>query len=104
MKYIYFEIKYIDGYNSTEQRIENENILLIKPHTNSSGVWVFTNMSERYGFEKPSYSVVHQYWIDLEKFNAEHHIYRDIKELVDIVLDRLNQKLRENKLIRIVNG
>jgi len=104
MKYIYFEIKYISGYNSTEQRIENENILLFKPDTNSDGFWGFTNITERHGFEEPSYSVVVQHWIDLEKFNGEHKVYKELKEQVDIVLDRLNQKLRDNKLKRILNG
>lgn len=47
IKYIYFEIKYINGVDSTKPTIENENILLIKPHTNSNGVWEFTNITER---------------------------------------------------------
>jgi hypothetical protein len=103
MKYIYFEIKYISGYNSTEQRIENENILLNKPHTNSGGVWGFTSITERHGFEGPSFSVVQQNWIDLEKFDREHTVYKGLKNQVDIVLERINLKLRDNKLKRIVN-
>lgn len=104
MKYIYFEIKHISGYNSTEERIENENILLIKPHTNSNGFWCITNITERYGFKERSFSVVHQNWIDLEKLNVEHKVYKELKDQVDIVLDRLNQKLRDNKLKRILNN
>jgi len=97
IKYIYFEINHITGCNSTEKTIKNENGLLIKPHTNSDGVWGYTNITEQSGFSKPTFSVVNQYWIDLEKFEVVHHkVYGDLKKHVDVVLERINQKLLEN--------
>jgi hypothetical protein len=97
IKYIYFEIKYIKEVDETEPTIENENVLLIKPTTNSSGIWGFTNITERKGFSEPTFSIVEQNWIDLEKFQVENHkIYSKLKSQVDDVLDRLNQKLFKN--------
>lgn len=94
IKYIYFEINHIAGINPTPKIIENENALLIKPHTNSSGIWGFTNMTEYRGLSEPAFSIVNQYWIDLEKFREkEHKVYDELKEQVDTVLERLNQKL-----------
>jgi hypothetical protein len=94
IKYIYFEIKYVKGVGRTEPTIENENVLLIKPNTNSSGVWGFTNITERKGFKEPTFSIVEQNWIDLEKFKEEQHkVYDSLKKQVDTVLERLNQKL-----------
>ena len=94
IKYIYFEINQITGYNATEKRVENENILLIKPDTNSSGVWGYTNITRRYGFPEPLFSVVNQYWIDLQKFEKEEHeVYSDLKKHTVDILKRLNQKL-----------
>ncbi len=97
IKYIYFEIKYIKGVNETEPTIENENVLLIKPNTNSSGVWGFTNITERKGFSEPTFSIVEQNWIDLEKFKEEQHkVYDRVKKQVNMVLEILNQKLLKN--------
>ena len=97
IKYIYFEIKYVKGVGETKPTIENENVLLIKPKTNSSGVWGFTNITERKGFSEPTFSIVEQNWIDLEKFKEEQHkIYDSLKKQVDMVLERLNQKLLKN--------
>jgi len=47
----------------SKPQIKNENILVIKPNTNSEGIWYFKNITER-GFSEPTYSVVEQYWID----------------------------------------
>ena len=97
IKYIYFEIKYVKGVGETEPAIENENVLMFKPHTNSSGVWAFTNITERKGFNEPTFSIVEQNWIDLEKFSEENHkVYSKLKSQVDDVLDKLNQKLLKN--------
>lgn len=97
IKYIYFEIKYIKGVDETEPTIENENVLMFKPHTNSSGVWGFTNITERKGFSVPTFSIVEQNWIDLEKFNDENHkVYSKLKSHVDDVLNMVNQKLLKN--------
>jgi hypothetical protein len=97
IKYIYFEIKYVKGVGETKPTIENENVLMFKPHTNSSGVWGFTNITERKGFSEPTFSIVEQNWIDLEKFGEENHkVYSKLKLQVDEVLDKLNQKLLKN--------
>ena len=91
IKYLYFELNHITGYNSTEVTIKNENVLLIKPHTNSSGVWSYSNMSEQHGFPKQIFSIVNQYWIDLDKFNEDE--YTSLKKYVDIVLEIVNNKI-----------
>lgn len=94
IKYIYFEIKYIKGENETEPKIENENVLLIKPTTNSSGVWGFTSITERYRHPVPTYSIVKQNWIDLDKFeNENHEVYSKLKLQVAEVLKMINAKL-----------
>lgn len=97
IKYIYFEIKYVKGVDETEPTIENDNALLFKPHTNSSGIWGFTNITERKGFNEPTYSIVEQNWVDLEKFNGRNHkVYDKLKQQVDMVLERLSQKMLKN--------
>ncbi len=96
IKYIYFEIKYVKGVSETEPTIENENVLMFKPNTNSSGVWGFTNIT--------TFSIVEQNWIDLEKFSKENHrVYSKLKSQVDDVLNRLNKLNRENKLTILLN-
>lgn len=91
IKYIYFEVNHLTGVEETEPTIKNANVLLIKPHTNSSGVWGYTNMTERHGFSEKSFSVVDQYWIDLEKYdgsvsNIKHvdTVLNDLKKLLEI--------------------
>lgn len=97
IKYIYFEIKYVKGVDETEPTIKNENVLMFKPHTNSSGIWGFTNITERKGFSEPTFSIVEQNWVDLEKFSGENHkVYDKLKKQVDIVLERFNKKLLKN--------
>ena len=92
IKYLYFEIEYLIGDNATKPSIINENVLLIKPETNSSGVWGFTNMSERAGGK--SFVVIEQYWIDLDKFKDENHkVYAKMRIHVDDVLRRISLKL-----------
>lgn len=96
IKYIYFEIKHLKGIDSTEPKIENENALLIRPNTNSSGIWMFTNITERKGFSEPSFSIVNQYWIDLDKFSEERSqsiFQTKLKEQIAEVLKRINEKL-----------
>ena len=92
IKYIYFEIKYVKGVGETEPTIEN--VLLIKPKTNSSGVWGFTNITERKGFSEPTFSIVNQYWIDLEKLNHDNsELYGELKKQLVLVLEKINNKL-----------
>lgn len=66
IKYLYFEIYWQDGEMPTKPEIRNENILLLKPHTNSSGEWGFTNVTK----SKYYTTTVDQSWIDLEKYSA----------------------------------
>lgn len=67
IKYIYFEVYWQEGEQPSEPIIRNENILLLKPHTNSSGEWGFRNVTKgRY-----YYATVDQFWIDLEKYKAQ---------------------------------
>jgi hypothetical protein len=91
IKYIYFEVNRITGYNQSEKNIENINILLIQPHTNSDGYWGFTNLTERHGFSEKSYNMVVQHWIDLEKYNNSGTNY--MREEIDIVLESLKKLL-----------
>lgn len=94
IKYIYFEINYVKGIGEINPTIENENVLLIKPKTNSNGVWSFTNITERKGLSHPTFSIVEQYWIDLEKFKkVQHKVYNSLKKQVDMVLEKVNQKI-----------
>lgn len=103
LKYIYYEIKYIAGENSTEETIENENVLMIKPHTNSNGIWGFRNCTKRHNCE--SYSYVEQNWIDLEKFkNATHDVWEKDREYVKKVLKLLDKKLRWKKINNLIKG
>jgi len=82
VKYIYFEIYSITGREFVEPKIQKENGLMFKPHTNSNGIWIFTNVTERKGFTLPTFVYVEQYWIDLDKYkfklnNSSYHIKLD---------------------------
>lgn len=99
VKYIYFEIKYVKGIDGTEPTIQNENALVFKPNTNSSGVWGFRNVTERKGFSEPTFAIVEQHWVDLEKFNEQNHpAYHELRKNVNLVLDRLKIKARDLKI------
>lgn len=90
IKYLYFEIKYIKGVGKTKPAIQNTNVLMIKPNTNSTGYYGFTNITERKGFNEPTFSIVEQNWIDLEKFKEEKHkLPHKLKKQVHIVLESL---------------
>ena len=93
IKYLYFEIKYITGVDPTTPSIKNENILLIKPNTNSSGIWGFRNVTERKGFSKPTFSIVEQNWIDLNKYKFGTKTYEKLDKQVKTVLTKLKEKL-----------
>lgn len=99
-KYIYYEIKKRDGINETESCIQNENVLLIKPKTNSGGTWGVRNVNELKGFSKPTYLLIDQIWVNLEKFNNSYH-HVDFKRQVDIVLEKIEKKLRKEKLKKL---
>lgn len=103
VKYIYFEIRYNTGVVKTEPRIENENVLLIKPHTNSSGYWGCSSMTEQKRKNGLSYSIVEQNWIDLDKFNESDHLNYRLKSQIQEVLNILNPKLRDIKINLLIN-
>lgn len=94
IRYIYFEVIQIGGAKLSEQKIDNENALLFKPHTNSSGIWSHRYTIEQRRFSGSTILLIDQYWIDLEKFKKEKHkVYQKLKKQVDIVLKKLNKKL-----------
>ena len=92
IKYIYFEVNRITGYNPTEKRIENINVLLIKPHTNGDGYWGYTNLTERHGFTEKSHMMVEQYWIDLDKYNYSKSNF--MKNEINVVIGKLQELLK----------
>jgi len=48
-------------------------------------------------FIEPTFSIVEQYWIDIENFNKEtHSMYSKLKLQVEEILITLNRKLSEN--------
>ncbi len=105
MKYIYFEIKYIIGETTAEPIIENENILLLKPNTNSVGHWGFRNVTERRSPANLSsaaysatYSVVEQNWIDLDKYKFGIFPYEKLDEQIKYVLRKLEEKIINEKI------
>lgn len=87
LKYIYFELHQIKGKGETTPVIENENVLLIKPHTNSSGIWGFKNVTTRHGNEL-SESIVEQFWVDLDKFN-DFKRYPIVREALNVINKKL---------------
>ena len=91
VQYIYFELAWLDGVGLPKPIIQHENILLLKPNTNSMGVWSFLNQTKRINCKGDVYSTVHQYWIDLEKFNKNgSDPYDSLREHVKAVLITLN--------------
>ena len=93
IKYIYFEINEKTGRLSEESRIDNENVLLIKPNTNSSGFWSFTNVTEDKYHRESTFTIVNQYWIDLDKYKSIPQSNDKLSLQVDEVLKKLNKKL-----------
>ena len=109
IKYIYFEIKFTKGGSfSTEPKITNENVLMIKPHTNSSGNWGFTNITERTHMSEKIYTIVDQNWIDLEKYkfggySISNKLDQQIKECLILLKEKTKTLFRTEKLKRILN-
>ena len=104
MKYIYFEIHMIsDGSKWVgEPEIKNENILVLKPYTNSNGNWGFRHWTDRYGppgkdGKAPikDMLIVDQNWIDMDKYKLEDQVkpkgYRELAEQVREVLTKLKK-------------
>lgn len=76
-----------EGPNSP-QTVQNENVLMNRPHTNSSGYWSFRHMTKRRPGE---YLVVDQYWIDLTKYKP---INPGVDYYLKIALDRLKDHVK----------
>lgn len=64
IKYIYFEKHSANGSTT----MKNENVLLIKPRTNSDGWWGFRHVTKRHD---NTFLVVDQAWVDLEKYELD---------------------------------
>jgi hypothetical protein len=92
MKYIYFEIRKISGYGETPETIQNENILMIKPHTNSEGIWQYHIISERKGFPEISFLLISQCWVDLTKFKSSDNSDLKLKSIIDRVVANIEDK------------
>lgn len=107
MKYIYFEIRKISNIDNTlnkKEEIRNANILLLKPKTNSSGVWSYRYMTDIYNSLKIESTIVtDQYWIDIDKYknyrrDSQYSITYDIDNIVDNVI-KLNRDILINNII-----
>jgi hypothetical protein len=105
MKYIYFEISQIVGAGATEKEVQNINILLLKPHTNSNGVWFYKNMTERYRVDgDKSHRVIEQVWVDLEKYDMNKQLEPDryfnyIDIFIKKVYNQLSRDIKINSLL-----
>ncbi len=100
IKYLYFEIheeRAIDFENRLSvinSKMENENVLLLEPHTNSKGVWSFRTITDRYkGKGKKTGSLlIDQYWIDFSKFEDYRNLDKYIKEATKNINRKINIK------------
>lgn len=96
MNYIYFEVVYIVGDDTSiiesKPIIQNENVLLISPYTNSNGVWSHRSCTSR-NDKKNTHLILDQYWIDLTKFSIES--YKPLDSRIDIldIIVRLKSKI-----------
>jgi hypothetical protein len=102
IKYIYYE-KYAiynsDGKEVVKEKIQNINALLIKPNTNSSGIWGYRNVTEHKG--KNEFVLLEQIWIDLEKYKFGKQIYLKSDNNIYKCLEYINIKIRKEKLNKI---
>lgn len=95
IKYIYFETygKVRDSdrasHNCINHKIQNVNVLMLKPETNSSGYWQIRHVTKGDNFN----ICVDQYWVYLDKFNAEYkercywtrYLHGRIKEAMEVI-------------------
>jgi len=105
MKYIYFEIHSVEGgFSPEEPHMQNENILFLKPKTNSGGYWGYKNITilNNTNYTPRICSIVEQNWIDLTKYKPK-ETYDKLDKQVQECLDKINIKLREEKLNRILD-
>jgi hypothetical protein len=103
IKYIYFELYSLNG---SKPIIQNENILLIKPTTNSNGVYEYRNVNERKKMNSVNDTIIiDQCWIDLTKYvfgNRRPFTFNSREYWINECSTRLNLKLREEKLKEIL--
>ena len=86
-----------------EPEIKNENILMLKPNTNSDGFWGFRNWNNRYGppgkdGKAPikDMLIIDQNWIDLDKYalvdiDGRPDSYKVLAEYLEKVLTKLKK-------------
>ena len=104
IKYIYYEIYSVEGGSfPIERRLQNENILLIKPETNSDGFWGFRNVTKRNlsGSIPERFSTVEQNWIDFEKYKFGNTYYSEMDEQINMCLDKFKPYIRDIKLSKL---
>jgi hypothetical protein len=79
IQYIYFEICWqIGGQFPYEPYIKNENILLLKPKTNSNGIYGFRNITASNRHDVVSANTyVDQNWVDLTKYKKTTLVWND---------------------------
>lgn len=93
MKYLYFEVYWQEGEQPSELKIQNENVLLFKPYTNSSGYWGFRNITQG----KYYTAYVDQNWIDLDKYKPQPNdwndpVFKNYDKWVQICIEKLKLK------------
>jgi hypothetical protein len=103
VKYIYFELNH---YTGEEETIENMNILLMKPETNSEGIWGITHITEtfrtktrdHFGVEKKTFRVVNQHWVDLEKYRTKSfHLGKKDSKIIEEVINKLKEQYEQKE-------
>ncbi len=97
--YIYFEIHQVshkEGETPNEKVLKNANELKHRPEKmNSSGIWGFTNATERRGGpDKGRVLFVNQYWIDTDIYDLEGKDWYNCQEYVKKIMFDLNHKRR----------
>jgi hypothetical protein len=84
-KYIYFEVLRItDKADLVERKMQNENIMLRKPHTNSIGVMGYTHITKKPGTDISI--CMDQYWVDLDVY-----VFGKQKLYDDLIMECLNK-------------
>ncbi len=84
VKYIYFEELTLVNKEKLTNKIQNEDILFLKPNTNSSGFWSFRIIEHN--------MILDKYWIDLERFNKI-ILNDDLRIKVHSVMKMINDKI-----------
>ncbi len=104
MRYIYFEVREYTGCMAVKPEVINENVLLLKPNTNSDGSWGFRHVTERTGLTPVSYCIVDQYWVDLDKYDPFKYSYQVMhNKWIEIALEKLKFVYRDEKIEEVLN-